>query len=152
MIRKTGCTLPVELFVSEPSESDPRLCEEIFPTLNAKCVFVHELIGEKAAAALVKYEYKLLAMLFSSFEEFLSLDADNFPLYNPESLFVSPPFTTHGLVIWPDYWHTSESRHLFDVAQYPIEDIGALSSSESSQIMFNKRTHADALMMVSTSA
>jgi alpha 1,2-mannosyltransferase len=41
----------------------------------------------------------MLAMLLSAFENILYLDADCFPIYNPDILFSKPPFTTHGLVL-----------------------------------------------------
>lgn len=147
MIRQTGCTLPIELFVSDPAESDPRICHDILPTLGVNCLFLTDVIGEEAAAARDKFEYKVLAMLLSSFDEFLSLDADCFPVYNPEVLFVSAPFNTHGLTIWPDFWHASESKHFFDIIQFPVEDVGVSLTSESAQLMYAKRTHTNALLM-----
>jgi hypothetical protein len=47
------------------------------------------------------WESKLFAVINSPFEEVLMLDADSYPLYNPEECF-EPQNNPHGLITWPD--------------------------------------------------
>ena len=103
MLRRTGTNLPVKVFLRDPSEGDPRICDDMFPALNAKCIALSDTLSDDLSA-IGKYGYKMIAMMLSSFEDYLYLDADCFPIYNPDVLFTMAPFTTHGLVLWPDFW------------------------------------------------
>jgi alpha 1,2-mannosyltransferase len=47
------------------------------------------------------WEAKTLAILSSPFEEVLFLDADCYPVYNPDECF-EPQNNPHGIVVWPD--------------------------------------------------
>lgn len=48
------------------------------------------------------WEAKTLAILASPFEDVLFLDADCYPLYNPDECF-EPQNNPHGIVVWPDH-------------------------------------------------
>ncbi|HEV3437821.1 MAG TPA: class I SAM-dependent methyltransferase [Gemmata sp.] len=47
------------------------------------------------------WESKLFAVINSPFEEVLMLDADCYPIYNPDECF-EPQNNPHGIVTWPD--------------------------------------------------
>jgi hypothetical protein len=47
------------------------------------------------------WEAKTLAILHSPFEEVLFLDADCYPIYDPDECF-APEHNPHGIVVWPD--------------------------------------------------
>jgi hypothetical protein len=49
------------------------------------------------------WELKPYALLHSSFEDVLLLDADNVPVVNPQFLFETPEFQSRGAIFWPDY-------------------------------------------------
>lgn len=147
MIRRTGTKLPIEIFLRDHSEGDPRICEHILPKLNAKCIALGDTLGEDINA-IGKYQYKVFAMLLSSFEDMVFLDADCFPIFNPEALLTSAPFTTHGLVLWPDFWYSTESPLFFDIANIampPMDDKQV--ASEAGQILYSKRSHEEALLL-----
>lgn len=55
-------------------------------------------------------------MLFPSFEEILFLDAEAFSLDKLETLFRSDPVRTTGLVTWPDFWGSTVSPGLYEIA------------------------------------
>ena len=40
LLRRTGCTLPVEVFIANIGGYEPKLCEKVLPSLNAKCVML----------------------------------------------------------------------------------------------------------------
>lgn len=48
------------------------------------------------------WEAKTQAILASPFEEVLFLDADCYPIYNPDECF-EPANNPHGIVVWPDH-------------------------------------------------
>lgn len=141
MLRRTGSTLPVEVFLSNEWEYEPLMCEEIFPSLNARCIVVSKFISSSPVPFRIeKFQLKIFAILFSSFQNVLFLDADNFPSRNPDELFSTAPFrkatksqskvikeaednqSGSGLVIWRDYWVPSVSPLFPVVATYSVED------------------------------
>lgn len=147
MIRRTGTKLPIEIFLRDHSEGDPRICEHILPDLNARCIALSDTLGEDINA-IGKYQYKVFAMLLSSFEDLIFLDADCFPVYNPDALLSSAPFTTHGLVLWPDFWYSTESPLFFDIANIAMPPMDERQvASEAGQILYSKRTHEEALLL-----
>ena len=146
MLRRTGCTLPVELFLISEEEHGPYLCETLLPSLNAHCVYLSTPLGVKASTV-SKYQLKIFSILFSSFESLLFLDADNFPVMDPTSLFQGERFQSTGLVTWPDFWASSASPHLFAIQSTPILAMNALPSTESGQVLVNKRRHAQTLLL-----
>lgn len=106
MLRKTGSSLPVEIWLYDREQSEKEPCDVIFPSLNAKCMFMVDYLPTAMATPLeiVKFTYKPLSMVFSTFEQFIFLDDDVFPTANPDSLFESEPFLSKGMILWPDFW------------------------------------------------
>lgn len=149
MLRRTWCLLPVEVLLADPSDYDEEICENVLPTLNAKCLVLSDIFrAAESGVAIDRYQYKIMAILFSSFEEVLLLDSDAFPIYNPLSLFEQEPFKSTGMVVWPDFWYASESPYYFEIAK--IEDIPALNTRacvESGQLMYSKSKHSMSIML-----
>ncbi len=54
------------------------------------------------------FALKVLALLVSSFDEALLLDADNIPADDPMPLFNSKEFKQKGAIFWPDFWKVDE--------------------------------------------
>lgn len=54
------------------------------------------------------FALKVLALLLSSFDEALLLDADNIPAADPAPLFHSKEFDRNGAIFWPDFWRVDE--------------------------------------------
>ena len=103
-LHRTGTKLPVEVFIDSQEVYEKEICEVVLPTLNARCLVMSEILDAVPNRIKVsKYQLKVLSMLFSSFDEMLLLDADNFAMEKPEDLFSTEPFVSKGLVTWPDY-------------------------------------------------
>ena len=50
------------------------------------------------------FEFKAYVLAYvTTFDQVLMLDADNFPLRNPDHLFTSNLFQQHGSLFWPDF-------------------------------------------------
>ncbi|RDW83911.1 alpha-mannosyltransferase [Aspergillus mulundensis] len=150
MLRRTGSELPVEVFLANDEEYEPLICDVVFPSLNAQCVVLsHIFDAAPKVMEIEKYQFKLFAMLFSSFEEILFLDADAFPLLQPESLFTNEPFKSRGMVTWPDFWASTVSSYYYEIASQPPPEPGTRprQSTESGEILISKRTHAKTLLL-----
>ncbi|KAL1881241.1 mannosyltransferase [Diaporthe australafricana] len=141
LLRRAGTSLPVEVFVPE-QEYEAQLCEEVLPTLNAACRTFPENGGK-----ISHYQYKVFAIILSSFDDVLWLDADNFSLHNSASLFTSKPFRETGMVTWPDIWQTSISPAYYIIAGTKPTPVPARASTESGQLLVSKSKHWRTLLL-----
>jgi alpha 1,2-mannosyltransferase len=150
MLRRTGSQLPVEVFLANQEEWDPQICGVLFPALNARCVVLQDIFhaaGQNNSVKIDKYQYKIMSILFSSFEEVLFMDSDCFPAYDPEQLFLTGPFLSTGLVLWPDFWFPSESSFFFEISGITEPPVHVRSSTESGEIMYSKPKHELSLLL-----
>lgn len=143
MLRRTGSKLPVEVFLPGEEDYDEYTCEVIFKDLNARCM----VISRFTEVPVGKYQYKAFAILLSSFEDVIFLDADSFPVADPSKLLREEPYTITGLVTWPDFWISSATPLFYDVTNQPIPDLHEHASSESGQILVSKRKHGQSLLL-----
>ncbi|RYO30415.1 hypothetical protein AA0111_g5701 [Alternaria arborescens] len=149
MLRKTGCNLPVEVFIDDWTKYDSTLCDAVLPSLNARCVVLSNIYETAARAKPPNhYQYKIFAILFSSFQHVLFLDSDAFPTEDPARLFSTAPYTTHGLVTWPDFWAQTISAHFYHIAAIPEVPSQSRLSTESGQLLINKDVHRASLLMM----
>lgn len=146
MLRRTGSMLPMEVFLADEHEYEEYICGVVLPSLNAKCIVLSRILAA-APANIEKYQFKPFAMLFSSFEEILFLDADAFPLEQPEEIFKSELFRTRGLVTWPDFWASSVSPIFYEIAGTPDPPMNLRQSTESGELFVSKKTHLRTLLL-----
>lgn len=165
-LRQTGSNLPVEIYIPSLKDYDEVFCNSILPELNAKCVTGYKdlpLSRYKKELNLHKYEHKVMAILASSFEDILMLDADNFVVSAPDGLFNWDIYKQYQLVLWPDAWIRTTNPFLYELfhinidtdfipesGEYDLHDLpGAIPnpSSESGMLLVNKRMHVDTLML-----
>jgi len=141
MLRNAGSKLPVEVWMHRDHEYDESryMCEEVFPDLMAACKIMTHYLPESMEFKLhEKFIYKLYTLLFSTFEEILFLDCDLFPVMNPDSVFISEPFTSSGFVLWPDHWATTISKVYYDVVGHKRLPMKERQSTESGALLINK--------------
>lgn len=152
-MRATGCTLPVEVFFDKWSDWEPKLCEKVYPALGARCVYLGDDILDVDTPEGFKdvegYQVKAFVMLMSSFEEILFLDADSFPIVDPEPFFDSEPFKTTGMITWPDYWCASQSKLWYEITGATEIPATERASSESGELMYDKTRHIKDLLLAS---
>ncbi|RYN28406.1 hypothetical protein AA0113_g6210 [Alternaria arborescens] len=150
MLRRTGCTLPVQVFLGDQKEYEEvkSTCEDVLPSLNAKCHVVEDVYStaDVAIAPPEHFQFKILAILFSSFRHVLFLDADAFPVHDPTPLFNSPPYTTHGLVTWPGFFANTASPHYYHIAGIAVPPPNR--GTESGQLLLDKKHHAESIPMM----
>jgi len=151
MLRKTGSTLPVEIFVADASEYETSICDGYLPRYGARCLVLSDFLRNENAShsfEVTHYQLKCLAILFSSFAEVLYLDSDSIPLLNPSELFSIEPYNSTGLVFWPDFWVATESPLFYTIAGLPAFPSNLpKSSSEAGQLLINKKTHLKTLLL-----
>ncbi|KAH3671838.1 hypothetical protein OGAPHI_000024 [Ogataea philodendri] len=128
-LRSVGSKLPVEVLIPKLDEYEIDLCSTIFPALDARCIYMPKQLGDEISSrfSFFGYQYKALALMLSSFENVLLLDADNTPLHAPDNLFETEPFISTGMVIWPDYWKRSTSPAFYDIVNIEIDESHRLS-------------------------
>lgn len=148
MLRRTGSTLPVEVFVTSGEDYEAKICEEVFPALNANCQVLSDIMSVDGRFDFGRYPIKPFALLFTSFEEALWMEYDTFPVEDPEALFKSEPFLSRGLVTWPDRWASMISPHFYAVSGQELNPMNERPTTEASQLMFNKRTHRNTLLLM----
>ncbi|KAL9106972.1 MAG: hypothetical protein Q9227_008095 [Pyrenula ochraceoflavens] len=149
MLRRTGCTLPVEVFVTDDRDRLSNICQQKLPALNAQCLDMSYLIGtDTEFIGENRYLYKILAMLFSSFEDMLFLDSDNLPIMDPTSMLSSEPYSSTGLIAWNDFWNSTTSPRFYDIAEIPLSE-ALRGSVESGQLLLSKSKHAETLLLSS---
>lgn len=165
-LRKTGSNLPVEVYIPSVEDYDDAFCTELLPALGAKCIRGYEVLPlkyYKKSFKLKTYENKLLALLTSSFENILLLDADNVVLHKPDGLFDWDIYKQHHLVLWPDCWIRTTNPFVFDLFHidvdyssvegtndYDIHDLpGSIPnpSTESGMLLVNKRSQVKTLFL-----
>ncbi|KJK61652.1 Mannosyltransferase [Aspergillus parasiticus SU-1] len=149
MLRRTGSTLPVELFVKDESEYETKVCEEILPQYNARCVILSDIEARQGYSTeeIAHYQLKIFAVLFSSFENVIWMDSDGFPLYKPESLLQNQPFASTGLVTWPDFWASTATPLYYNISRQPVPPMTERASSETGVFLISKKNHFLTLLL-----
>ena len=116
-----------------------------------RCIDVYKVPlfeGHTKPNQLKGYQIKPFALLASSFEDIMLIDADNFPLQKPEHLFDNSIYNTIGNVFWADFWKPTDNWN--DLSIYQILNVEPnlkLNDSESGQILVNKQICWNAINM-----
>lgn len=150
MLRRTGSVLPVDVYLESPSEYEGYVCESLFPSLDARCLLLTDVLDDAFPHRhnITRYQLKAFALLHSSFDNVLWLDADEIPLLAPETHFETEPFLSRGLVTWPDYWANTASPLFYEIASTEIPEVAERASSESGQLLVSKSQHLATLQLV----
>lgn len=174
LLRSHGSQLPVEVIIPKRDDFDIDFCNRVLPNLNANCKVMSDYLPEKTMSTIGGFQFKTVALLISSFENVLYLDADNLPIKNVDLLFTNKPFTDKHLVLWPDLWRRSTSPTFYDIAHIPTDSTKRVrnsyflgdargtsgdilyhdcegtipeASSETGQILINKKVHFKTLVL-----
>jgi Mannosyltransferase putative/Glycosyltransferase family 9 (heptosyltransferase) len=135
MLRRAGCSLPIELWHLGASELDARMRALVEPW-GVACVDALPVRGPEPSPPLHGWGLKAFSVLKSRFEEILLLDADNMPLRNPEFLFRAPGYQRTGAVFWPDHGRLAPERTAWKAFAVPYRDEPEF---ETGQFLVHKR-------------
>ncbi|OKL57477.1 hypothetical protein UA08_07201 [Talaromyces atroroseus] len=149
MLRRSNSNLPVEVFLRDSSEYENHLCEKVLPQYNAKCVVLSALLGstKHKGVEIEHYQFRTFAVLFSSFEEVVWMDADCFPLYRVEDLLDSEPFASTGLVTWPDFSASTTSQLFYEISQQDIPPMTLRAATKTGVFLISKKKHFLTLLL-----
>lgn len=123
-IRATGSRIPIELFIAKEEEYEKDFCEKLLPLYDARCNLFDTALSDnlKERFNLGGYQYKMLAILSSKFENVLYIDSDNFPTRNIDYLFDSELYKKHGMILWPDAWARTTNPKFFDISGVRVRE------------------------------
>jgi hypothetical protein len=143
-LRARGCNLPIECWYLGPNELDEEMVQ-LLGSYGVRCVDGTLVMHEhpfQINPGWKGWQLKPYAIVYSSFEELLFLDADNVPTRDPAFLFESPDYLDTGAIFWPDR-EPLEHRIAGLPAQVNMWDICGIPyrvepSFETGQILLNK--------------
>eukprot|EP00045_Choanoeca_perplexa_P004014 m.34925 g.34925 ORF g.34925 m.34925 type:complete len:454 (+) comp12354_c0_seq1:69-1430(+) len=152
MLRESGCTLPIDLWVSSGrnetlSPAHIRLLTELDVQVYDTDVVANtfgdmERQMHPTSPRTKPYILKQIGLLSARCEECLMLDADNIPVRDPTFLFETPEYLGSGHLLWPDFWHMrggpAAIREIFGLPQGHGE-LPDTRSVESGQMVVHKR-------------
>ena len=148
ILRRIGSNLPLEVFLRAGDEHESYVCTQIFPRLNARCVILSEILDTAPHSVNIRsFQLKAFSLLFSSFEEVLFLDADSFPVSDPQRLFELEPYKSAGFLTWPDFWFATPSQYFFDITSIMRHLNNIRQATEGGVIMVSKSSHRRTLLI-----
>ncbi len=100
MLRRLGCTLPIQIWPWSPMEVDARMKSLLRP-LGVECVDALAVRRKHPTTIARGPLLKPFALLHCPFEEVLLLAPETVPVRNPEYVFESRQFGANGAVAWP---------------------------------------------------
>ncbi|KAK9821051.1 hypothetical protein WJX74_006283 [Apatococcus lobatus] len=147
------CTLPIEVFYNGRAEHYPPALEIIEGYPGVRCtdasLFSPPVLHRNISIS--GYGFKVFALYMSSFEKVLMLDSDNLPLVEPGQLLAEQSFQKLGNLFWRDYFQRSgwnvpppEVYEMLGLTP-PWTNNPDWATSESGQLLFDRRRHADVL-------
>lgn len=141
VLRHVGCQLPIQLWhLDGEITADDR---KALAAWHVQCVNVANFAAYKQFRFLhgnrwQGWQLKAFALAHCSFDEVLQLDADCYPVRNPEFVFEWKPYRQLGAVFWPDIPKHADMRpkHCWDI--FGVEPLTDLPT-ESGQLLVNKQ-------------
>lgn len=177
VIRQLKTSLPIEVLIPSSVAQDQPFCELLKHKFDdVKCIYLQDIFDDEFLKTheFHAFQYKSLALMASSFQNVLLLDADNFPLKNIDDIFDNELFDNNGMIVWPDFWRRTTHPFFYESAgieidlkrrirnfynhvdelsddpKTPYHDFkGALPdpSSETGEFMINKEKHWKSLIL-----
>jgi hypothetical protein len=121
VLRRLGCTLPIEIWHLGPTEMDDDMRDLVAP-LGATCIDAFDVRERHPVRKLAGWELNPYSLIHSSFKEIIFLDADNVALRDPSFLFDTPQYKETGAIFWPDYGRLAADREIWKICRVPYRD------------------------------
>lgn len=152
LTRQAGSQLPIQIVLDSTAPWVDFLCENEMPRHNATCLYISSMWTKlnPFITRLQRFQWKSIALVASIFQNVLFLDADCFPVFNPDSIFEkgAEPFTSAGFITWPDFWASTASSLFYKIAgEVEVPPLTARATSESGVMVYDKARHADTLLL-----
>lgn len=166
-LRNVDHDIPVEVFMADKSEYEPKFCEDLFPKLNVECRVLEDIYGSELSGKInSEYAFKPLAILASKFDDIYFMDADSYPLTSVNEIFDWEVYQDKGYILCKDLWPRYISPKYYDVVDIKLggrvpgtreQDSALLQSdrenavpgrsTESGQIYVRKSQHIRSLLL-----
>lgn len=143
VLRKVGCNLPIQIWCLNRGEYDIRM-EWALSEYDVEWVIAEEFYQMKGIVRRTfgGWEMKPFAALHSPFAQVISLDADCYPVYNPEIFMEHPEFQAVGASFWPDQVRlTDDQWERFGLRPHDEQ------AWESGQFIIDKNKHYAPLVL-----
>jgi hypothetical protein len=138
MLRKVGCTLPIELWYLGDKEMSDEMRKLVQP-LGVTCIDGQKVAEREGYCQgnkkLGGWELKSFSITYSAFEHVIFLDSDNVPLADPEFFFDTKQYAATGAIFWPDYGRLARGRGIWTICRVPYRNEPEF---ESGQIVVDK--------------
>ncbi|KAK4143020.1 glycosyltransferase [Dichotomopilus funicola] len=150
--RRAGSRLPIQIVLDSTSAWVDWMCAETMPRYNAACVSLEEAWAGLGPLVpeLERFQWKVISIVASTFQNVLFLDTDCLPVRNPDPIFDpgSEPFSSTGFISWPDFWTSTASVSFYRIAgDLEVPPVPSRPTSESGVMVFDKARHADTLLL-----
>ena len=139
-LRETGCSLPVEIVHVGAEEVSPQDRAEFKARFGSSVRFLDASAARLGVAPtnLRGFEIKSYALLLTTFEHCILLDADCLPIDDPTPLFDEPAYTMHGCIFWPDYAVSTQLVRPWMLGVFCSGQVSRGFETESGQIVVHK--------------
>ncbi|PKY00707.1 hypothetical protein P168DRAFT_284879 [Aspergillus campestris IBT 28561] len=144
MLRYTGCTVPVELFLSDEWNYDGHLCERVLPLYDASCIVLSRLFNSSNKVDVQHSQLKAFAVLLSSFENVIYMDPWSLPTYSAST---ARPCADDSLTTWPGHWASTVNPIYYNISGQPVPSMAARPASDTSAFFVSKRSHLTTLFL-----
>lgn len=150
-LRKLGSSLPIEVFIPHNDVYDEEFCD-FLARYDAKCIRGPNL-------KLKSYQWKIIALYYSNFQNILLLDSDNALLKDPVTLFEFDEYLSTGMVMWPDAWTRTTHPSFYRIINSPVENPDSQTkfhslkgtipdpTIEAGMVLVDKAKHAKTLFL-----
>ena len=109
MLRQLGSKLPVELWFLRITPKERVWCQQLAGQ-GITCQVLEDLYANVEDRFLYEEQTETAAILLSSFHQIIYLSSDTIPVVKPDDTFHSQAFQKSGVVLWPDFWASSETQ------------------------------------------
>lgn len=140
VLRHVGCQLPMQLWhlEGEVNQAD----RNALAAWHVQCVNASNFAAAKRFRFLPGHRWqgwqlKAFALAHCPFDEVLQLDADCYPVRNPEFVFEWKPYRQLGAAFWPDVPKHADMRPAHCWKIFGVEPLADLPT-ESGQLLVNK--------------
>lgn len=128
--------LPVQIWHLGPKEV-PEHAQLVFSDLDAEFVDAFEVRKKHPMFNLGGWQAKSFAVAYCPFKKVLMLDADCYPLVDPETIFATDDFKYTGCLMWPDINKCRKNDMIFPSMGIRYEK--DLQEMEVGQLLIDKK-------------
>lgn len=149
MLRLSGSKMPVEMWFANEEEYNEQVCSHMHDNFDVRCLLLSDFLKDGPFDNIGGYQLKVMALLFSSFQEVILLDSDNIPVVDPAFLLETDAYKATGFLGWSDFWAGSETPDFYKIAGLDGFPDLPYGNTESGQLVVDKKRHLKTFLLSS---